>query len=354
MFVKCFLAIFFSISVLLADGANRFSRPDGTWSATNGGPNCGCTPTQNDDIFVNHNITLAGPYTVNTGSLTINATATLTVNGNLTFNNGSSVTINEGAGLVVLGNFENKNNSNDITFDGAIQITGNFQNGTGGSGSAIIDFGPNATISIGGTCSNAGVVNDTSGSYSGCGQGVLPVKLSYFTAELEESEVVMRWATIQEDGFDKFVLERSSTGLDFYSIGDVKGVGMDTYNVETKYSFTDNAPLVGFNYYRLVAHDLDGHIEYFNVRLVRLDGPKTLSVFPNPSDGNSMLVQLNFNPSEYGRVVLLNSLGIKIAESPVLLLESQLIFQNGLAPGVYLLKYISPEFQSTVRVLVGR
>jgi hypothetical protein len=151
----------------------------------NGGADCGCVPDQNDDIFVNHNISLAGPFTVNNGSLTVNSPWTLTINGDLTFNNGSTVIINEGAGLVVNGDFENKNNSDEIGFFGNIVITGNFKNGNGGSGSAIIEFGENATISIGGTCSNDGSVFDSSGTYTGCNSGPLPIKLLFFNGKLE-------------------------------------------------------------------------------------------------------------------------------------------------------------------------
>jgi len=334
-------------------GATLYSRPDGTWSTLNGGPDCSCLPTQNDDIFVNHDITIAGPFTVNTGSLTVNSPATLTITGDLTFNNGSQVFINQGATLQVNGNFENKNNSDEITFNGNIAITGDFKNGNGGSGSAVIDFGPFATISIGGSCSNDGTVNDNSGGYSGCGQGVLPIKLLYFNGKLENEIVTLKWATAMEENFDKFIVERSSTGLDFKPIGEVEGLGRNIYDTQTSYTLEDKAPLLGYNYYRLKALDVDGAIEYFGVVVLKSGGVKQVSVYPNPSSGESISFRMNFNPSENDQVLLINNLGEELLRLPVKNSHNDISFSNPLVPGMYFLKYLSADFQGTSRVMIS-
>ena len=221
-------------------GINIYSRSDGTWSTDAcDGPPCSCTPGEDDNILVAHDITIVGLnpapglFTIRS-SLTVYSPATLTINGNLTFNNGSTVFINEGAGLQVNGNFENKNNSDEVAFYGNISITGDFQNGNG----AIIEFGPNATISIGGTCSNVGQVFDSSlNSYTGCDEGPLPIRLLFFNAKLENEIVVLRWGTTMEENFDKFIVERSSTGLNFQPIGEVQGAGRNIYETGTTLLF---------------------------------------------------------------------------------------------------------------------
>jgi len=136
------------------------------------------------------------------------------------------------------------------------------------------------------------------------------------------------------------------------SIGQVKGSGRNIYEIETNYQFEDKSPTLGFNYYRLKAVDLDGQFEYFGVRVVRLDGMKQLSVFPNPSSGKSISFSLNFNPSEGDQAVLINSLGIEILRVPVATIHNEFNFDQELSPGVYLLKYLSHDFESAARVLV--
>lgn len=355
MVTKLVLSLCLVFAVLIqASSANRYSRPNGTWSNTDGGADCGCTPGQNDVIIVNHNISLAGPFVVNNGSLTVNSPATLTVNGDLTFNNNSTVSIGLGGSLIVNGNFENKNNSDNVAFNGSISISGNFQNGTGGSGSAIIDFGPSATISIGGTCANAGVVNDTSGSYSGCGQGVLPIKLLFFDATLEGKIVVLRWATTLEENFDKFIIERSKTGINFHPIGEVEGAEKNTFETEIRYRLEDRMPILGFNYYRLKALDLDGSYEYFDVRVIKLEGDKQLLVYPNPSSGKSISFEINFSPSERDQILVVNNLGVELVRLPAYQTENNIQFPHELASGVYILKYISTNFQLSSRLMVNR
>ena len=52
--------------------------------------------------------------------------------------------------------------------------------------------------------------------------GALPVELLFFEAELENGIVVLRWATTRQENFDKFIVERSATGIDFEPIGEVQ------------------------------------------------------------------------------------------------------------------------------------
>ena len=182
--------------------------------------------------------------------------------------------------------------------------------------------------------------------------GTLPVKLLNFTDSLEDETVVLKWATTMEENFQKFIIERSQTGIDFESIGEVDGAGQDIFNMETPYAFVDSAPLLGFNYYRLMALDLDGNIEYFDVRVVKLSGPKQLSVYPNPSGGKSISFDINFNPSDEDQISLINNLGVELLRQPVKDFKNQLVFDNDLSPGVYILKYLSRDFESNIRVMV--
>ncbi len=176
--------------------------------------------------------------------------------------------------------------------------------------------------------------------------------LLYFTAALEDETVVLKWATTMEENFQKFIIERSQTGLNFESIGEVEGAGRDIFNIETAYAFVDSAPLLGFNYYRLKALDLDGNFEYFDVRVVKRSGPKQLSVYPNPSSGKSISFDINFNPSDNDQILLINNLGIELLRQPVKDFKNQLVFDDALSPGVYMLKYLSRDFESITRVMV--
>lgn len=185
--------------------------------------------------------------------------------------------------------------------------------------------------------------------------GTLPITLLYFTAEVSDHHSVnLKWATSTEENFDRFILERSLSGSDFKPIYEVQGFGRDIFAVESKYQYEDEKPIIGNNYYRLKSIDQDGSFEYYGIRVVKLAGPKQLFVYPNPSSGNSISFGINFNPSESDQILIVNNLGVELARLPVYQTENNIQFSNELASGVYILKYISPNFQLTSRLMVNR
>lgn len=116
-------------------------------------------------------------------------------------------------------------------------------------------------------------------------QLALPVTLTTWTAEALDKTVALKWTTTAEENTANFVLERSADGTEFSTLATVPAIGNSTE--EEQYEFTDEQPLNGYSYYRLLQRDLDGQEEVFRVRTVFFqDGPTvepTLS--PNPTNG---------------------------------------------------------------------
>lgn len=85
----------------------------------------------------------------------------------------------------------------------------------------------------------------------------LPITLISFSGVLEkDNQINLAWQTASEVNNDYFSIERSSNGIQFAGIGTVRGNG--TSNRLNSYSFRDNSPRSGLNYYRLVQYDFDG------------------------------------------------------------------------------------------------
>jgi len=99
---------------------------------------------------------------------------------------------------------------------------------------------------------------------------VLPVTLVSFTAQLQGSESVqLKWSTAVETNNDHFTIERSTDGASFSSIGTVPG--KVSSSLQTDYTFTDNSPEAGSNYYRLSQTDIDGHHQILGIKTVTVD-----------------------------------------------------------------------------------
>lgn len=151
----------------------------------------------------------------------------------------------------------------------------------------------------------------------------LPVALLYFTAQLNESQVWLDWATSMEVNNDYFNIEKSVTGAEFNKIGKVKGVG-NSINKNT-YKFIDETPEWGLNYYRLKQVDEDGKFTYSKVAKVMYSPytSLTMSVSPNPANDLTSIYILS-DKEEYLTIELLNMSG-------VVLYSENIFAPNGIA-----------------------
>jgi len=75
----------------------------------------------------------------------------------------------------------------------------------------------------------------------------LPVKLTAFTAFLQQNKAVINWKVEEQEGIDTYEVQRSSNGINFNTIATVAAQNARSYT----YQFTDGNLLAGNNYYRL-------------------------------------------------------------------------------------------------------
>lgn len=111
--------------------------------------------------------------------------------------------------------------------------------------------------------------------------GALPVEFTSFTAKTEQAGVMLKWQTAKEENNDYFQVEHSTDGRNFAILGQIEGKG--TTNELSDYTFLDEKPARGINYYRLKQVDYDGAFEYSTIAIAQFgDGPTTIAVYPNP------------------------------------------------------------------------
>lgn len=115
------------------------------------------------------------------------------------------------------------------------------------------------------------------------GSGPLPVTFTNFVAKQAGNRVALSWQTSFERDNEGFDIERSKNARDFNSLGFVKGNG--DFVGKSEYSFTDETPLKGINYYRLKQKDFSGKFDYSRtISVVNLNEmAEEIIVSPNPS-----------------------------------------------------------------------
>lgn len=273
-----------SFTSLMAGTDNCTSTGAGNFN-TAGNWDCGHVPDKDDNVTLAHNMTLdvsftgggkisgnwsipagfsltGAAYSLEFGSTTTSIYGTLVIN-NLTLNNGANMDFGAGSSVTINGDFTNDNNSNSVVINSdPFDVAGDLSNGTGAS------LGGGAVITVGGTIDNDGDLfgcvgtnnccDDGDGSGDGTGDPcVLEISLLLFDVQKKDSKAEVIWITGSEIDNDYFLVQRSSDGSNFRTIGQVDGAGK-SFSAK-KYSFIDENPLQGVSYYRLVDFDFSGN-----------------------------------------------------------------------------------------------
>ena len=116
--------------------------------------------------------------------------------------------------------------------------------------------------------------------------GPLPVQLTSFSGRYSGGKVLLDWQTSQEMNSDRFELFRSTDGLDFIKVANIKSAGNS--NSVRNYSHQDNIAVNSGNnvYYRLKQIDIDGKATFSSIVKLALASKTSFDIFPNPFTSN--------------------------------------------------------------------
>jgi hypothetical protein len=127
----------------------------------------------------------------------------------------------------------------------------------------------------------------------------VPLKLVSLSAKAAGKINILNWTSTDESALENYAVEKSLNGSGFEPIGTVKPSGMPGIN---SYSFNDNNPGAGLNYYRVKLTGKDGQSSYSHtVTVNNSKGFALLDCRPSPFSGS---VSLSFN-SDSGEGVML-------------------------------------------------
>ena len=174
-------------------------------------------------------------------------------------------------------------------------------------------------------------------SKSWAGLTTLPISLSSFTAKAIDKTVRLNWSTASEINNNYFDLQHSADGKTFSTIANVTGAG--TTNTSKDYSFIDENPNAGANYYQLVQHDFDGKTSSSNVISVdsKIEAAQ-LSVY-----ANSLNVQVTLSSpnTTKGNIQLFDISGRKLQQLAVETVKgfNSFVLPTALQNGMYVIRY---------------
>ncbi len=171
---------------------------------------------------------------------------------------------------------------------------------------------------------------------------VAPIDLLFFSAKNNKNRsIALSWTTTTEINNAFFSIERSNNGNRFMEIGRKLGAG--TSQQKQHYSYNDDSPVSGPNYYRLRQVDFDGKFEYSPVVIAALDVESDIRLSPMPvlhqiqvQLGEVSQDELTWQIFDYaGRAVLSGSTRGETTAFEINMLD--------VASGAYVLRIVSGE-----------
>lgn len=163
----------------------------------------------------------------------------------------------------------------------------------------------------------------------------LPVNGLSFDVSLVNDKSELEWSTLSEQNTSHFEIEKSNNALTWSVIGNVDASGNS--HSKTTYRFTDEKPGIGKTYYRIKVLDIDGNVEYSLVKDVYRTATGSITLFPNPSEG-----ELNIHLQKVSLPATLQVLAMdgKVITHRILDTEKHKLELSELASGLYLIKII--------------
>ena len=147
-------------------------------------------------------------------------------------------------------------------------------------------------------------------------ESALPVELLDFQCVATKNVVNLNWNVATQLHTEGYQIERSTdNGQTFERIGFMKA---KTASGKMAYTFTDEKPIVGTNYYRLKMLDIDGKFDFSPIRTAILRGPDLdkFSIYPNPAS-RSVTIDLATNRKGRVEIELVDAVGKSILKTQV-------------------------------------
>jgi hypothetical protein len=180
---------------------------------------------------------------------------------------------------------------------------------------------------------------------------ITPVTFGGISASVASNLVKLNFNIATETNTNSYIIERSANGDAFTEVGTLKA------NHSVNYSWMDNSPNIGNNFYRIKAVDNNGTFQYSTVVRINVGKVKGgLNVYPNPVKGGQLNVELvGINKGEYkARIYNMNG---NLVHTATILSEgtslSKLVtLPSAITVGHYTLEVTNGSFKTTKLISV--
>jgi uncharacterized protein (DUF1501 family) len=137
----------------------------------------------------------------------------------------------------------------------------------------------------------------------------LPLTSMDLLAKWENNYAVLTFKVVENDTYDRFILERSTNGTNFTTINTILNTSNNntqTYNVnDTRLS----APVI---YYRIKGYSKQGVPSYSKIVFLKNESKQMVSVYPNPVTNHTINIEFLAPVNEQVQIIIYGLLGEKL------------------------------------------
>lgn len=172
----------------------------------------------------------------------------------------------------------------------------------------------------------------------------LAIRLESISALNTNSRNRIDWSSASEDAGDVYELERSTDGGAFARIARIGARG-----TASSYTYWDEKPATGWNYYRLKTIALSGDAAYSKVVKAYQDDAAVFSVKAYPNPANALLTVSVNHFTEHARLELRDVNGKAVLQQ-VMQQSLQTLDISHLPAGIYFLRYKDNDHTKTIKI----
>ncbi|MFT3937154.1 MAG: hypothetical protein QM726_26315 [Chitinophagaceae bacterium] len=171
---------------------------------------------------------------------------------------------------------------------------------------------------------------------------LLPTKFLQFNTVYKNNTNIVSWTTATETDVESYEIQRSGDGIGFAKIGSVPATNNASTN---QYRYTDNNPLLGWNYYKVISVDKDGKKQASAIMSVQVNtnGKLMLSkIFARSA--TEVVVETQGNETQQAELQLINNMGMPVSKKSIIInagTNAIYLQTPSLANGIYHVKLVT-------------